>query len=411
MHSAEAPSRCGGPSRSSGSPASAMPRCGWPSSTAPTTRGRTGLGGAGRDDGVDGRHHLRLRAPGRRTRVLLSVDVAVTACLLLCTAALQYPQSPRQGVAPITATWVAGPVLAWAVRLRPPGAIAALVVLAAASWCWCGQRCLAPALNGPILLLLAGVVVGLRVPARGRARAERCSSAAEVEAASRERERLARDIHDSVLQVLALVQRRGAEAGGDGGRDSAGWPASRKPRCVHWLAAGPAGTAAGSRRRAGELDLRSADCCPPRLDRVTVVTPGRAGPGCGSAAARRPALGGPRGAGQRAAALRGHGRRAGCWSRTSRDLVTVTIRDDGPGIPDGRLAEAAAAGRLGVSQSIRGRLRDLGGSAEHQLRARRGHRGGAAPAARAGRAGGRSPEPGLRCGRGTQRPDPGHGRR
>jgi signal transduction histidine kinase len=44
-------------------------------------------------------------------------------------------------------------------------------------------------------------------------------------------------------------------------------------------------------------------------------------------------------------------------------LVTVTVRDDGPGIRDGRLAEAAAAGRLGVSHSICGRLRDLGGSA------------------------------------------------
>jgi signal transduction histidine kinase len=44
-------------------------------------------------------------------------------------------------------------------------------------------------------------------------------------------------------------------------------------------------------------------------------------------------------------------------------LVTVTIRDDGPGIPDGRLVEAAAAGRLGISHSICGRLRDLGGSA------------------------------------------------
>jgi signal transduction histidine kinase len=45
-------------------------------------------------------------------------------------------------------------------------------------------------------------------------------------------------------------------------------------------------------------------------------------------------------------------------------LVTVTVRDDGPGIAAGRLAEAAAAGRLGVSQSICGRLRDLGGSAD-----------------------------------------------
>jgi signal transduction histidine kinase len=45
-------------------------------------------------------------------------------------------------------------------------------------------------------------------------------------------------------------------------------------------------------------------------------------------------------------------------------VVTVTIRDDGPGIPAGRLAEAAAEGRLGVSQSISGRISDLGGSAD-----------------------------------------------
>jgi len=42
----------------------------------------------------------------------------------------------------------------------------------------------------------------------------------------------------------------------------------------------------------------------------------------------------------------------------------VTIRDDGPGMAEGRLAEAAADGRLGVSQAIRGRIRDLGGSAD-----------------------------------------------
>ena len=59
------------------------------------------------------------------------------------------------------------------------------------------------------------------------------------------------------------------------------------------------------------------------------------------------------------------GERARAWVLVEDEpgLVTVTVRDDGPGIPDGRLAEAAAAGRLGVSHSICGRLRDLGGSA------------------------------------------------
>ncbi|MGK5501030.1 sensor histidine kinase, partial [Streptomyces sp. URMC 125] len=46
------------------------------------------------------------------------------------------------------------------------------------------------------------------------------------------------------------------------------------------------------------------------------------------------------------------------------DAVVVTVRDDGPGIPPGRLEAAEAEGRMGVALSIRGRLRDLGGSAE-----------------------------------------------
>jgi Family of unknown function (DUF5931) len=54
--------------------------------------------------------------PGRRTPLLLSADLAVTVCLLLSTAVLQYPHAMRSGVMPVTATWVAGPVLAWAVR-------------------------------------------------------------------------------------------------------------------------------------------------------------------------------------------------------------------------------------------------------------------------------------------------------
>jgi signal transduction histidine kinase len=46
------------------------------------------------------------------------------------------------------------------------------------------------------------------------------------------------------------------------------------------------------------------------------------------------------------------------------DHVVVAIRDEGLGIPQGRLDEAAAEGRLGVRDSILGRVAELGGTAE-----------------------------------------------
>ncbi len=42
--------------------------------------------------------------------------------------------------------------------------------------------------------------------------------------------------------------------------------------------------------------------------------------------------------------------------------VRVTVRDDGVGFPPERLAEAAAAGRLWIAQSMRGRIADCGGT-------------------------------------------------
>jgi hypothetical protein len=126
--------------------------------------------------------------PGRRTRLLLSADLAVTAGLLLSTAVLQYPQAPRHGVTPVTATWLAGPVLAWAVRCgRRAGAIAALIM------CGCDLVLVRGAststvLNGLVLLLLAGVIVGHLARLAAEVEAER-QHVIEVEAASRERER------------------------------------------------------------------------------------------------------------------------------------------------------------------------------------------------------------------------------
>jgi signal transduction histidine kinase len=56
---------------------------------------------------------------------------------------------------------------------------------------------------------------------------------------------------------------------------------------------------------------------------------------------------------------------ASAWvlAQAASDAITISVRDDGPGIAPGRLDEAEAEGRLGVVSSIRGRIEDLGGMA------------------------------------------------
>jgi signal transduction histidine kinase len=176
--------------------------------------------------------------------------------------------------------------------------------------------------------------------------------ATEIEAASRERERLARGIHDSVLQVLALVQRRGAEAGGAAAE--LGQLAGQQELVLRALVADGAQSTPP-----GELDLRALLTLEASAV-VSVITPAdpvllKSDVATEMTAAVRAALDNVR---------RHCGPQARAWVLIDDEgsAVGVTVRDDGPGIPDGRLATAAADGRLGVSQSIRGRIRDLGGS-------------------------------------------------
>ena len=295
--------------------------------------------------------------PARRTWLLLVADLVVTVLAVLSTELLQTKAATKIGVMPITATWLAGPALAWAVVGRARAGAAAAVVIGA-----CVVLLREPlvatyqstALDGPIILLMAAMLVGYVSTLLTRAE-QALQRATEIEAASKERERLARTIHDSVLQVLAMVQRRGTEAGGEAAE--IGRLAGEQEAALRALVTGDGLVSLPS----GELDLstlltRQASAL------VSVITPAD------------PVLLTERTVSETAAAVRAAidnvrrhcGESARAWVLVDDEgaTVSVTIRDDGPGIAAGRLAEAAAEGRLGVSHSISGRIRELGGSAD-----------------------------------------------
>jgi signal transduction histidine kinase len=295
--------------------------------------------------------------PARRTALLLGADLVLTAAAVLSTSLLQTQQALKLGVMPVTATWLAGPALAWAVARGARWGAAAAVVLGGCTVLLrepLGGKYENTTLDGPIILLMAAVLVGYVATLTTRAE-QALQRATELEAASRERERLARSIHDSVLQVLAMVQRRGAEAGGEAAE--IGRLAGQQEAALRALVSSDGATAvpAGERDLSGVLASEGSDL-------VSVITPAEPVLLTEEAVAETSAA-------VRAAIdnVRQHcGATARAWVLVDDEgsTVSVTIRDDGPGIPPGRLAEAAAEGRLGVSQSITGRMLDLGGGAD-----------------------------------------------
>ncbi|MEW9527918.1 MacS family sensor histidine kinase [Microbispora sp. NPDC049125] len=338
------------------------------------------------------------RSRAERRRLLLPADLLVTAGCLLATTYAQSEEQVLLGAMPITATWVAAPVLAWGVAWgRRAGAVAALLMSAADLWLR-SRRGVEPTsipVNGAVLMLMAGVVVG-HVAQLARQAGERMQRAVEMEAAGRERERLARGIHDSVLQVLALVQRRGAEIGGEAaelgrlaGEQEAALralvqaPPPHAPRVASgrlrgvrrgnrnggdgMSGDGTSGDGIGGDEGAahvtgaapGLTDLREL-LRPYGTARVTVAAPATplllpAGTAREVAAAVGAALDN--------VSMHCPGS-ARAWILAEEDggAVVVTVRDDGPGIPEGRLEEAEAGGRMGVARSIKGRMADLGGT-------------------------------------------------
>jgi signal transduction histidine kinase len=278
----------------------------------------------------------------RRRWPLLLADLVLTLAALLSSLAVLSAASIDAGDPTVTVSWAATPVLAWAVWAGPVGGLIAAVAVAAADVVERGTVTQTTA-NGIVLLLLAGSVVGYVVQLARRA--ERAlADAVHVQTAAAERERLSRQVHDGVLQALALVSRSSTDP-------ELARLAGDQEASLRRLVSGPVVTAHG------QADLRMLI---PSRSEVDVAAP--AAPvllSAGSAAELAHAVG----AAIDNALLHG-GTHAWVLIEDTTDAVTVSVRDDGPGIPSGRLDEAAAEGRMGVARSIRGRLADLGGTVD-----------------------------------------------
>ena len=280
------------------------------------------------------------RTPARRG--LLVADLLVAVLLQQASVLVLSHAAVERGDPTVTVSWVAAPVLAWAVAGGWRAGLSAGAVVAAGAVVERSGASQAT-VNSCVLLLLAGLVVGVVVQLAQRAE----HSYAEVvrrQAAHEERERLSREVHDGVLQTLALVTRTSTDpvlvelAGG-------------QEQALRRLLVTPAELPSGISDLVALLPVRAG---------VEVSAP--SDPVLLPAAIARPLAAAVAAAVDNA--LQHGGRTAWLLVEDEPAGVTVTVRDDGPGIPPGRLAAAARQGRLGVSQSIRGRLAELGGTVE-----------------------------------------------
>lgn len=289
----------------------------------------------------------------RGARRLAVVDLGLTMLATTSTLVVDDPARIGAGGPVITTAWSAGAVLAVAVAFGVRAALAAGAASIGALWIT--RRVVDAALLWDAqLLLVAGAAVGFAAVAVRRS-AQRLQAAIATEAAAAERDRLARDIHDGVLQVLALVRRRG--------------PRLDDPELVRAAAEQEV-----SLRRLitrGPVGLDVPDDEPVELGAALgAVLPTRAvlaappDPVCVPGGLARSLLAV---VGEAVANADAHaGTDTGLWVLLEDDArtVTISVRDDGPGIPPGRLVQAAQQGHLGIASSIRGRVAELGGTAE-----------------------------------------------
>ncbi|WP_170264327.1 MacS family sensor histidine kinase [Nocardia uniformis] len=294
-------------------------------------------------------------APRLRTAVVVGDQVVVIALMFSTRLVSDFDWYHGHQTLPTT-LWAANAVMSAAIAWGPLGGIGsgALISVVAttvrAQW----DVDLWKDATTPVLISV-GLAIGLAANTARRAQ-QQLQEAVRLNAATQERDRLAREVHDGVLQVLSYIKRRGSEIGGPTAElaDRAG----EQEVALRVLISEQVGR---TDSEGGEEDLRpllTTQASPS----IFVSTPGQPVP-LGRWTARE--IAGAVGAAlSNVAEHAGPGAKAYVLVEDTGDEVIVSVRDDGPGIPVGRLAAAEAEGRLGVTRSIIGRIAALGGTAQ-----------------------------------------------
>lgn len=290
--------------------------------------------------------------PDDRNLMAFSVVDLVLCCAIMTSSrwVLTPAQLDGPSVPLIPTVWVTGVVAAGAIRGGAVGGTVFGAVVAAFNF---GVRGYVNTDLTRDLMLLVGIgfVLGLAATSQRRS-AARLAEALRVEAATAERERLARSIHDGVLQVLARVRRRGAELGGEAA-ELAKLAGQQEVALRALVSSAPAASEDGMADLAARLKVLE-------TDRVAVSAPAT------------PVLVAAVAATELTAAVRETlinvdkhaGPDAKAWVLLE-DLpseIVVSVRDDGVGIAPGRVDEAEREGRMGIARSLRGRVAELGGT-------------------------------------------------
>lgn len=291
---------------------------------------------------------------GRRPAWVVA-ELVVVVALVLSTKVVASDAWAASNQSWPTTLWASNATVSAAIRFGPIGGMAAGLVVMAASVALKGQINYNLGRDATIVIELAvGMAVGMAAQTARRAHDE-LQRAARLSAAVEERERLSRRVHDGVIQVLALVAKRGREIGGD--TFELAELAGEQERALRRLVTSADIDHDGD---ASMVDLRTL------LSRREAVGVSLSLPGTAVPLARGLAVELDAAVGNALDNVRLHagaGARAFVLLEDLGDAVTVSVRDDGVGIAAGRLEQASRQGRVGVSKSIMGRLVSLGGTA------------------------------------------------